>query len=160
MFDDLLDTAIDILKSYGINKKFWSNDAAVELIESANIIANDQEDAFVNGYELAIYLLEGMTSVFKETALHDNEAGYHSTSDGRLITSVLASNDGLQEEAVSLIQKARGSQVVDIYQEVLQPLNLHCPTCTCETEIRTYDEVIDQREEYLLKLKEVLGKQD
>ena len=159
MFDDLLDAAIDILKTFGINKTFWADPAAMELIESANIIASDKEDAFVNGYELATYLLEGMTSVFKETALHDNEAGFHSTPDGRLITSVVASNDGLQEEALNLIPSAKGHSVIDIYQEVLQPLNLHCPTCACETEIKTYEEVVETREEYLEKLKDVLGKE-
>ena len=91
--------------------------------------------------------------------MHDNEAGFHSTPDGRLITSVVASNDGLQEEALNLIQSAKGHSVIDIYQEVLQPLNLHCPTCACETEIKTYEEVVETREEYLEKLKDVLGKE-
>ena len=66
----------------------------------------------------------------------------------------------MQEEALNMIQTARGSEVVDIYQEVLQPLNLHCPTCSCESEIAVYDEVINKREVYLEKLNEVLGKQN
>ena len=160
MFEELLLATKDILKSFGINDSFWDNDASYDLVESARIIEQDKEDAFVNGYELAVYFLEGMTSVLKEQAISDNEAGFHTTPDGRLITSVIASQDGLQEEALNLIQGARGGQVVDIYQEVLQPLNLHCPTCACETEITMYDKIIEKREEYLMKLKEVLGKTD
>ena len=160
MFEELLLATKDILKSFGINDSFWDNDASYDLVESARIIEQDKEDSFVNGYELAVYFLEGMTSVLKEQAISDNEAGFHTTPDGRLITSVIASQDGLQEEALNLIQGARGGQVVDIYQEVLQPLNLHCPTCACETEITMYDKIIEKREEYLMKLKEVLGKTD
>ena len=160
MFEELLLATKDILKSFGINDSFWDNDASYDLVESARIIEQDKEDAFVNGYELAVYFLEGMTSVLKEQAISDNEAGFHTTPDGRLITSVIASQDGLQEEALNLIQGARGGQVVDIYQEVLQPLNLHCPTCACDTEITMYDKIIEKREEYLMKLKEVLGKTD
>ena len=156
MFDDLLDAAIDILKTFGINKTFWADPAAMELIESANIIASDKEDAFVNGYELATYLLEGMTSVLKEQALEEG-AAFHATQDGRLITSVVASQDGLQEEALQLIQSARGADVLEIYHQVLQPLNLHCPTCSCETDIAGYDAVFDLREQFLLKLQSVLG---
>ncbi len=160
MFDELLDATKDIMISFGLDTSFWSNEATFDLIESARIIANDKEDAFVNGWELALYFLEGMTSVLKEQAIADNEAGFHTTNDGRLITSVIASQDGLQEEALNLIQNAKGHQVVDVYQEVLQPLNLHCPTCACDTEINLYDDVIDKREQYLVKLKEVLGKSD
>ena len=160
MFEELLLATKDILKAFGINDSFWDNEASYDLVESARIIEQDKEDAFVNGYELAVYFLEGMTSVLKEQAISDNEAGFHTTPDGRLITSVVASQDGLQEEALNLIQGARGGQVVDIYQEVLQPLNLHCPTCACDTEITMYDKIIEKREEYLMKLKEVLGKTD
>lgn len=160
MFDELLDASKDIMQSIGIGNAFWDNEASYDLVESARIITEDREDAFVNGYELTIFFLEGMTSVIKEQASADNEAGFHTTNDGRFITSVIASQDGLQEKALNLIQGAKGHQVVDIYQEVLQPLNLHCPTCTCETEISLYEEVIDKREQYLEKLKEVLGKSD
>lgn len=160
MFDELLNATKDVLVSFGIDVSFWSNDATYDLVESARIISEDREDAFVNSYELAIYFLEGMTSVMKEQASEKNEAGFHTTNDGRLITSVIASQDGLQEQALNLIQNAKGHQVVDIYQEVLQPLNLHCPTCACETEINLYEEVIEKREKYLDKLKEVLGKSD
>ena len=160
MFDDLLDNTKDIMISFGIDSSFWSNEATFELIESARIIAFDKEDAFENGWELALYFLEGMTSVLKEQCIADNEAGFHVTNDGRLITSVIASQDGLQEEALNLIQNAKGHQVVDVYQEVLQPLNLHCPTCACDTEINMYDDIIEKREQYLVKLKEVLGKSD
>lgn len=160
MFDDLLDDTKDIMISFGIDSSFWSNEATFELIESARIIALDKEDAFENGWELALYFLEGMTSVLKEQFIADNEAGFHVTNDGRLITSVIASQDGLQEEALNLIQNAKGHQVVDVYQEVLQPLNLHCPTCACDTEINMYDDIIEKREQYLVKLKEVLGKSD
>jgi len=52
------------------------------------------------------------------------------------------------------------SEIIDIYQDVLQPLNLHCPTCSCETEINLYEDVVEKREQYLEKLKEVLGKSD
>ena len=159
MFDELLDATKDIMKSLGIGTNFWNNDASYDLVESARIITEDREDAFVNAYELTIYFLEGMTSVIKEEAIADNEAGFHATNDGRLITSVVASQDGLQERALNLIQNAKGHQVVDIYQEVLQPLNLHCPTCACDTEIKTYEEVVEKREEYLEKLKDVLGKE-
>ena len=160
MFDELLDATKDIMTSFGVTDNFWNNDASYDLIESAKIISEDREDAFVNGYELAIYFLEGMTSVMKEEAIADNEAGFHSTNDGRLISSVIASQDGLQERALNLIQNAKGHQVIDIYQDVLQPLNLHCPTCSCETEINLYEDVVEKREQYLEKLKEVLGKSD
>ncbi len=160
MFDELIEDSKDLLEGFGIDVLFWEKEASLDLIESARIIFQDKEDAFANPYELAVYFLEGMTSVFKEQSIADNEAGFHTTNDGRLITSVIASQDGLQEESLNLIQNAKGHQVVDVYQEVLQPLNLHCPTCACDTEIATYDEVIEKREQYLVKLKEVLGKSD
>ena len=61
---------------------------------------------------------------------------------------------------LATLAASKGHQVIDIYQDILQPLNLHCPTCACETEINLYEEVIDKREQYLEKLKEVLGKSD
>ena len=160
MIQELIDQALDILATYGVSPEFFNEDAGFELIESVKIIFEDKEEAFCTGYEVATYLLEGMVSVMKERSLEENESGYHTTADGRLVTSVVASQDGLQEDALTLIQSAKGADVLEIYSNVLQPINLHCPTCNCESEICSYDEVIEKREEYLMKLKEVLGKQD
>ena len=157
MIQELIDQALDILATYGVSPEFFNEDAGFELIESVKIIFEDKEEAFCTGYEVATYLLEGMVSVMKERSLEENESGYHTTPDGRLVTSVVASQDGLQEEALQLIQSARGADVLEIYHQVLQPLNLHCPTCSCETDITGYDAVFDLREQFLLKLQSVLG---
>ena len=159
-FENILDDAIILLKDIGIGNKFFESSEMLSLVESANIISSDNEEAFCNENELSVFLLEGMISIMKEKALEDNDSGFYATPDGRLITSVSASQDGLQEEALNLIQSARGGEVIDIYQEILQEINLHCPTCSCDTEIMNYEEVIEKRESYLNKLKDVLGKQE
>ena len=156
MIEDLIQQSFLLLQNYGVSTSWFGTDAGEELLESARIVASDQKDSFQTPYEVAVYLLEGMTSVLKEQALEEG-AAFHATQDGRLITSVIASQDGLQEEALQLIQSARGADVLEIYHQVLQPLNLHCPTCSCETDITGYDAVFDLREQFLLKLQSVLG---
>lgn len=158
--DDLLNQALDVLETYGVSSYFFETEEGEDLIESVTILSKEREEAFCTAYEVSVFLLEGMTSVMKEKSLELNESGFHTTPDGRLITGVIASQDGLQEEALNIIQSAKGPIVLDIYHQVLQPLSLHCPTCSCETEICTYDRVIEKREEYLIKLKEVLGTKD
>lgn len=159
-FENVLDDAIDLLKGIGINNRFFETTEMLSLVESANIISADNKEAFCNGSELSIFLLEGFVSIMKEKSLEEENSGFYATPDGRLITSVSASQDGFQEEALNLIQSARGGEVIDIYQEILQGINLHCPTCSCDTEIMNYEEVIEKRESYLNKLKDVLGKQE
>ena len=156
MIDKLIEQSFEILSSYGVNSYFFTTDAGEELVESVKIVSEDKEDSFCTPFEVAAYLLEGMTSVMKETALEE-DSSFHSTRDGRLITSVCASQDGLQEESLQLVQKARGAEVLEIYHQVLQPLNLHCPTCSCETELANYVEVVELREQFLEKLQNVIG---
>ena len=161
MVDKLIDDAIEYLEDLGIVPSlFFKGSAGVMIIDSVELIMKDKQDSFKTHEEVAVYLLEGIVSTIKEKALMDNRASFHSTEDGRLITSVIASADTLQEKSLELISNARGEDVMEIYTEILQPLNLHCPTCSCETNIYDYEQVINCREEYLEKLKDVLGKSD
>ena len=159
-FEELLEESITLLKDFGVNKKFWSTSAGIQLIQSLALIKDDDNESFINQYELSGALLEGMTSVFKEEALKKSDAYYHSTADGRLVTSVVASEDGMQENALHLVSSAKGVDVMHIYQEIYSELGLHCPTCSCETRLMNHSEILEKRENYVDKLKEILDDSD
>mgnify|MGYP001501068928 CR=1 FL=1 len=74
MIEDLIQKSFLLLQNYGVSTSWFGTDAGEELLESARIVASDQKDSFQTPYEVAVYLLEGMTSVLKEQALEEGAA--------------------------------------------------------------------------------------
>tara|TARA_B100000287_G_scaffold400115_1_gene419030 strand:- start:275 stop:754 length:480 start_codon:yes stop_codon:yes gene_type:complete len=155
-FDQLLDDSFNIIEKFGIDTGFFTTAAGHQLVASMEVVWEEDNDSFHNAYELAGVLMEGMVSVFKEESLRTENAHFHTTADGRLVPSVISSQDGLQEWALAYVTEAKGPKVMEIYQEIFTDMGLHCPTCTCETKLLSHKQVIEQRESFLEKLKDVL----
>tara|TARA_B100001996_G_scaffold381525_1_gene371136 strand:+ start:2446 stop:2928 length:483 start_codon:yes stop_codon:yes gene_type:complete len=158
-FDSLLDESFAVMEDFGIDTEFFVTNTGVQLITSMEVVYEEDNESFKSPFELAGVLMEGMISVFKEDSLKEKGASFHTTADGRLVQSVIASQDQLQEWALAYITEAKGPKVIEIYQEVFTDMGLHCPTCSCETKLLTYEEVQTQREEFIEKLRNILDEE-
>ena len=156
-FDSIYVDSLDVLSRYGVDKTFFETSAGRQLVNSLALVHAEDKTTFNDANELAGALLDGMVAVYKEQKIADGLGSFLSTPDGRLISTINASQDGLQETILEYVVNAKGKEVMDIYNEIFNKIGLHCPSCSCESRIVDYEELIELRESFLDKLEEILG---